>query len=61
MIGRAREVEGQKKDGTLVRIRLSLSKITIKDEVFYCGLIEELEDKTGFVTSDENGVHFHFL
>jgi hypothetical protein len=56
VIGRAREVEGEKKDGSVVRIRLSISKITIKEEVFYCGLIEELEDKTGFVTSDDKGV-----
>ncbi len=56
MIGRAREVEGEKKDGSVVRIRLSISKITIQDEVFYCGLIEALEDKTGFVTSDDKGV-----
>lgn len=56
VIGRAREVEGEKKDGSVVRIRLSISKITIQDEVFYCGLIEALEDKTGFVTSDDKGV-----
>lgn len=49
-------MEGEKKDGTLVRIRLSLSKIVIQDEVFYCALIEELEDKTGFVSADEDGV-----
>jgi len=54
-IGRAREVEGEKKDGSIIRIRLSLSSIVISDEVLYCGLIEELEDKTGFVTVDENG------
>lgn len=36
-------VEGKRKDGTVFPLRLSISVLTVGEETFYCGLLEELE------------------
>jgi PAS domain S-box-containing protein len=42
IIGIGREVQAQKKDGTLFPIRLSISKFIIEDELYFTGIIHDL-------------------
>lgn len=42
IIGIGREVQAQKKDGTLFPIRLSISKFVIEEELFFTGIIHDL-------------------
>lgn len=53
VIGRSRNVEGQHKDGTIFKIRLSVSEIPGAN--IYVGLIDKLESKTAVITADYNG------
>lgn len=56
VIGKSRVVEGQKKDGTIFPIRLAISELVVGEEIFYCGLVEELEDQSCLITIDAKGI-----
>lgn len=55
VIGRSRNVEGQHKDGTIFKIRLSVSEIKIPGSTIYVGMIEKLENSTAIISADIKG------
>lgn len=56
VIGRSRNVEGQHKDGTIFKIRLSVSEIKIPGSTIYVGMIEKLENSTAIISADTKGI-----
>ncbi|MEM6395724.1 MAG: PAS domain-containing sensor histidine kinase [Bacteroidota bacterium] len=44
IIGIGREVEGQKKDGTIFPLRLAVSEVDLGDKVIYTGIVHDLTE-----------------
>ena len=45
IIGIGREVEGQRKDGTIFPLDLSVSEVTVQGQSFYSGIVRDISDR----------------
>ena len=43
IIGKGREVEGLKKDGTIFSFRLAVSKVELDDQIIFAGFVHDLK------------------
>jgi len=55
VLGKARTVEGQHKDGSIFSIRIAISKVGDGPDCIFVGMIDKLEDKSATITIKLDG------
>ncbi len=61
IIGIGREVQGQRKDGTIIPIYLAISKVEVEGETFFTGLVQDISERKNAEEKIRNMAHYDNL